>query len=163
MKPQDEDGDEGRRRGPDPLRGAEAQEAALRAELNRLRDLGAGLGRLSAEAAKLRDPEALARLQDRNLAAFEAMVSAQGLAALDRMRRIVAVLRAESAPSDSAGAARSMSDLLAEAQMAIRADRKNEMEKLLGRIGESFRAAGAQEDKNKNKDINKGQEEDDDS
>lgn len=174
-------GDQPGGRGADPMDGAEAQEAALRAELKRLRDLGEGLRRLSAEAAKVRDPETLARLQDQNLAAFEAMVTAQGLDALDRMRGVVARLREGGTPFPAAappagpeqggsrsdrngpdagatgrgGPGQAMDEALAEAQLAIRSARKRETEKLLGRIGERFRAAqekAANDNKNKTKD-----------
>lgn len=150
-------GDDPAKRGADPLAGAEGQEEALRAELARLRDLGEGLRKLTADAAKVSDPEALARIQDQNLAAFEAMVTTQGLEALDRMRAIVAELK-DGAPPPAKGAATQrpvpMADQLAEAQMAIRAARKREMEKLLGRIGDRFRAAGsaAAENNKKEKD-----------
>ena len=121
--------------------GAEQQAAA--AELERLKKLGEGLRDLTAAASKISDPQELAAIQDRNLQAFETMTADMGLAALDRMRAAVELLKDPTLTAAHGGVAseeRREAELTA-AQQEIEAARDRERAKLLQEFKARFDAA----------------------
>lgn len=121
--------------------GGQEQDAA-KAELERLRKLGDGLRDLTAAAARIRDPDALAAIQDRNLEAFETMTGDMGLAALDRMLEAAAVLAdPKTAQAASDLAARGEASVAA-AQAEIEAARDQARAGLLRDMEARLRAAG---------------------
>ncbi|MEM9725306.1 MAG: hypothetical protein AAF909_07580 [Pseudomonadota bacterium] len=133
MTPDDTAPDPGPEQPAEPLGWDGGQEqSAARAELERLKKLGEGLRDLAAEAGRVADPDKLAEIQDRNLAAFEHMTAEMGLAALDRMRAALALLSAppESGPEGPAKAG-GETPIVAAAQSEIEAWRDRETTALL--------------------------------
>lgn len=117
-----------------------AEQAAARAELERLKRFGDELRKLTRASTRIRDPADRAALQDRSLEAFEAMTAKVGLLALDRMREMLRLLAETDLAAEAAGVEQAEARIAA-AQKEIDAVRDRESAALLQSVREALAVA----------------------